>query len=86
MIGATTTTRTKTTTASTRQRQKMGKRDNDGDSFKLSDLPGKLGDSDDEVGIGSSNNSASGSEKMIKRVKIGADADHFEDIDLVSSA
>jgi len=62
----------------------MGKRDTDGESYNLSDLPGKIPGSvvDDEVDIHSSPGSASSSGKMPKKVQIGG-AENFEEIDLV---
>ena len=62
----------------------MGKRDTDGESYNLSDLPGKIPGSvvDEEVDIDSSPGSASSSGKMPKKVQIGG-AENFEDIDLV---
>jgi hypothetical protein len=63
----------------------MGKRDTDGESYNLSDLPGKIPGSvvDEEVDLDSSSpGSASSSGKMPKKVQIGG-AENFEDIDLV---
>ncbi len=62
----------------------MGKRDTDGESYNLSDLPGKIPGSvvDDDADIDSQPSSTSSSGKMPKKVQIGG-AESFEDVDLV---
>ena len=60
----------------------MGKRDTDGESYNLSDFPGKIPGSvvDDDVDIVSSPGSSASSGKMRKKAE---KQENFEDVELV---